>query len=136
MIPEGLKALRTLSGEGFSTNVTLVFSANQALLAAKAGATYVSPFIGRLDDIGHNGMSIVKSIVSIFRNYQLKTQVLVASIRHPDHVVQAAEIGADVVTLPPDILGKMMKHPLTEKGLEAFLSDWKKIRNESPRLIK
>lgn len=136
MIPEGLKALRTLSGEGFSTNVTLVFSANQALLAAKAGATYVSPFIGRLDDIGHNGMAIVKSIVSIFRNYQLKTQVLVASIRHPDHVVQAAEIGADVVTLPPDILGKMMKHPLTEKGLDAFLSDWKKTRNESPKLIK
>jgi transaldolase len=136
MIPEGLKALRTLSGEGYSTNVTLVFSANQALLAAKAGATYVSPFIGRLDDIGHNGMAIVKSIVSIFRNYQLNTQVLVASIRHPDHVVQAAEIGADVVTLPPDILGKMMKHPLTEKGLEAFLSDWKKIRNESPKLIK
>ena len=136
MIPEGLKALKTLSSEGISTNVTLVFSANQALLAAKAGATYVSPFIGRLDDIGHNGMAIVKSIVSIFRNYQLKTQVLVASIRHPDHVVQAAEIGADVVTLPPDILGKMMKHPLTEKGLEEFLSDWEKIRNESPRLTK
>lgn len=136
MIPEGLKALRILSAEGLSTNVTLVFSASQALLAAKAGATYVSPFIGRLDDIGHNGMAIVKSIVSIFRNYQLGTQVLVASIRHPDHVVQAAELGADVVTLPPDILGKMMKHPLTDKGLEAFLSDWKKIRNESPRLIK
>ena len=136
MIPEGLKALRILSAEGLSTNVTLVFSASQALLAAKAGATYVSPFIGRLDDIGHNGMAIVKSIVSIFRNYQLRTQVLVASIRHPDHVVQAAELGADVVTLPPDILGKMMKHPLTDKGLEAFLSDWKKIRNESPRLIK
>ena len=136
MIPEGLKALKTLSGEGISTNVTLVFSANQALLAAKAGATYVSPFIGRLDDIGHDGMAIVKSIVSIFRNYQLKTRVLVASIRHPVHVVQAAEIGADVVTLPPDILGKMMKHPLTDKGLEAFLSDWEKIRSESPRLIK
>jgi transaldolase len=136
MIPEGLIALKTLSGEGISTNVTLVFSANQALLAAKAGATYVSPFIGRLDDIGHNGMAIVKSIVSIFRNYQLKTKVLVASIRHPVHVVQAAEIGADVVTLPPDILGKMMKHPLTDKGLEAFLSDWEKIRSESPRLIK
>jgi len=135
MIPEGLKALKTLSGEGISTNVTLVFSANQALLAAKAGATYVSPFIGRLDDIGHDGMAIVKSIVSIFRNYQLKTKVLVASIRHPVHVVQAAEIGADVVTLPPDILGKMMKHPLTDKGLEAFLSDWEKIRSESPRLI-
>ena len=136
MIPEGLKALKTLSGEGISTNVTLVFSANQALLAAKAGATYVSPFIGRLDDIGHDGMAIVKSIVSIFRNYQLKTRVLVASIRHPVHVVQAAEIGADVVTLPPDILGKIMKHPLTDKGLEAFLSDWEKIRSESPRLIK
>jgi transaldolase len=136
MIPEGLKALKTLSDEGISTNVTLVFSANQAILAAKAGATYVSPFIGRLDDIGHDGMAIVKSIVSIFRNYQLKTKVLVASIRHPVHVVQAAEIGADVVTLPPDILGKMMKHPLTEKGLEMFLSDWGKIRSESPRLIK
>ena len=136
MIPEGLKALRTLSGEGISTNVTLVFSANQALLAAKAGASYVSPFIGRLDDTGHDGMAVVKSIVNIFRNYQLKTKVLVASIRHPVHVVQAAEIGADVVTLPPDILGKMMKHPLTEKGLEAFLSDWEKIRNESPRLVK
>ena len=136
MIPEGLKALRTLSAEGLSTNVTLVFSASQALLAAKAGATNVSPFIGRLDDIGHNGMAVVKSIVSIFRNYKLRTQVLVASIRHPDHVVQAAELGADVVTLPPDILGKMMKHPLTDKGLEAFLSDWEKVRNESPRLIK
>lgn len=136
MIPEGLKALKTLSSQGIATNVTLVFSANQALLAAKAGAKYVSPFIGRLDDIGHNGMAIVKSIVTIFRNYQIKTQVLVASIRHPDHVVQAAEIGADVVTLPPDILGKMMKHPLTDKGLEAFLSDWQKIRNETPRLTK
>jgi len=136
MIPEGLKALRTLSGEGISTNVTLVFSANQALLAAKAGASYVSPFIGRLDDTGHDGMAVVKSILSIFRNYQLKTKVLVASIRHPVHVVQAAEIGADVVTLPPDILGKMMKHPLTEKGLEAFLSDWEKIRSESPRVVK
>jgi transaldolase len=113
-----------------------VFSANQALLAAKAGATYVSPFIGRLDDIGHNGMSIVKSIVNIFSNYQFKTQVLVASIRHPDHVVQAAEIGADVVTLPPDILGKMMRHPLTDKGLDAFLSDWESIGNESPKLRK
>jgi transaldolase len=136
MIPEGLKALRTLSGEGISTNVTLVFSANQALLAAKAGASYVSPFIGRLDDTGHDGMAVVKSIIGIFRNYQLKTKVLVASIRHPVHVVQAAEIGADVVTLPPDILGKMMKHPLTEKGLEAFLSDWEKIGSESPRLVK
>lgn len=136
MTPEGLRALKILSGEGIFTNVTLVFSANQALLAAKAGATYVSPFIGRLDDVGHNGMSVVKSIVSIFRNYRLTTQVLVASIRHPDHVVQAAEIGADVVTLPPDILGKMMKHPLTEKGLDTFLADWKKIDNRTPEIIK
>lgn len=136
MTPEGLRALKILAGEGIFTNVTLVFSANQALLAAKAGATYVSPFIGRLDDVGHNGMSVVKSIVSIFRNYRLTTQVLVASIRHPDHVVQAAEIGADVVTLPPDILGKMMKHPLTEKGLDTFLADWKKIDNRTPEIIK
>jgi transaldolase len=136
MTPEGLRALKILSGEGIFTNVTLVFSANQALLAAKAGATYVSPFIGRLDDVGHNGMSVVKSIVSIFRNYRLTTQVLVASIRHPDHVVQAAEIGADVVTLPPDILGKMMKHPLTEKGLDTFLADWKKLDNRTPEIIK
>jgi len=136
MTPEGLRALKILSGEGIFTNVTLVFSANQALLAAKAGATYVSPFIGRLDDVGHNGMSVVRSIVSIFRNYQLTTQVLVASIRHPDHVVQAAEIGADVVTLPPDILGKMIKHPLTEKGLDTFLADWKKIDNRTPEIIK
>jgi transaldolase len=127
MIPDGLIAVRTLKEEGIPTNVTLIFSANQAILAAKAGASYVSPFIGRLDDIGQEGMLLVKELVQIFRNYQYDTQTLVASIRHPLHVIEAAKIGADVVTLPPEILGKMMKHPLTEIGLHSFLSDWKKI---------
>lgn len=127
MIPDGLIAVRRLKEEGIPTNVTLIFSANQAILAAKAGASYVSPFIGRLDDIGQEGMLLVKELVQIFRNYQYDTQTLVASIRHPLHVIEAAKIGADVVTLPPEILGKMMKHPLTEIGLSSFLSDWKKI---------
>lgn len=127
MIPDGLIAVRRLKEEGIPTNVTLIFSANQAILAAKAGASYVSPFIGRLDDIGQDGMLLVKELVHIFRNYQYDTQTLVASIRHPLHVIEAAKIGADVVTLPPEILGKMMKHPLTEIGLNSFLSDWKKI---------
>jgi transaldolase len=127
MIPDGLIAVRRLKEEGIPTNVTLIFSANQAILAAKAGASYVSPFIGRLDDIGQEGMLLVKELVQIFRNYQYDTQTLVASIRHPLHVIEAAKIGADVVTLPPEILGKMMKHPLTEIGLNSFLSDWKKI---------
>jgi transaldolase len=127
MIPDGLIAVRRLKEEGIPTNVTLIFSANQAILAAKAGASYVSPFIGRLDDIGQDGMLLVKELVQIFRNYQYDTQTLVASIRHPLHVIEAAKIGADVVTLPPEILGKMMKHPLTEIGLNSFLSDWKKI---------
>ena len=127
MIPDGLIAVRRLKEEGIPTNVTLIFSANQAILAAKAGASYVSPFIGRLDDIGQEGMLLVKELVQIFRNYQYDTQTLVASIRHPLHVIEGAKIGADVVTLPPEILGKMMKHPLTEIGLNSFLSDWKKI---------
>ena len=127
MIPEGLIAVKRLRDEGIPTNVTLIFSANQALLAAKAGASYVSPFIGRLDDIGQDGMILVKEIVQIFRNYQYDTQTLVASIRHPLHVIEAAKLGADVVALPPDILGKMMKHPLTNNGLDSFLNDWKKI---------
>jgi transaldolase len=127
MIPDGLIAVKRLREEGIPTNVTLIFSANQAFLAAKAGASYVSPFIGRLDDIGQEGMILVKEIVQIFRNYQYDTQTLVASIRHPLHVIEAAKLGADVVTLPPDILGKMMKHPLTENGLNSFLGDWKKI---------
>jgi transaldolase len=130
MIPEGLKAVRRLYGEGIKTNVTLVFSSNQAILAAKAGASYVSPFIGRIDDAGHDGMVIIKEIVQIFSNYKFDTEILVASIRHPVHVVEAAKIGAHIVTLPPDILGKMMSHPLTDKGLNSFLKDWDKIAKQ------
>jgi transaldolase len=132
MIPDGLKAVKKLKSEGIETNVTLVFSANQAILAAKAGAAYVSPFIGRLDDAGQDGMSLIREIVQIFKNYQFDTNVLVASIRHPLHVIEAGKIGAQVVTLPPDILGKMMAHPLTDKGLGAFLSDWEKVKKENP----
>jgi transaldolase len=135
MIPEGLKAVKKLKKEGIETNVTLIFSANQAILAAKAGASYVSPFIGRLDDIGEEGMTVVKDIVQIFKNYQFNTEILVASIRHPLHVIEAGKIGAHVVTLPPDILGKMMLHPLTEKGLATFLADWKKVKKENPELM-
>ena len=132
MIPDGLKAVKLLTLEGLYTNVTLVFSVNQAILAAKAGATYVSPFIGRLDDIGHDGMNIIRDIKQIFTNYQYKTKVLVASIRHPLHVIDAAKAGADVVTLPPQILGKMISHPLTDKGLSAFLNDWEKVKKTHP----
>jgi transaldolase len=134
MIPDGMKAVKKLKEEGIETNVTLVFSASQAILAAKAGASYVSPFIGRLDDIGNEGMLVIKEIVQIFRNYDFRTQVLVASIRHPVHVTEAGKVGADVVTLPPDILGKMLMHPLTDKGLIAFLSDWEKVKKENPKL--
>lgn len=132
MLPEGLKAIRQLSDDGIHTNVTLVFSSNQAILAAKAGASYVSPFIGRLDDIGQDGMALIKEIVQIFRNYQFDTEVLVASIRHPLHIIEAGKVGAQIVTLPPDILGRMMTHPLTEKGLAAFLLDWENLKKESP----
>jgi transaldolase len=132
MTSNGMKAVRKLKEDGIETNVTLIFSANQAILAAKAGASYVSPFIGRLDDIGNEGMILIKEITQILRNYQFKTEVLVASIRHPVHVIEAGKIGADIVTLPPDILGKMLTHPLTDKGLALFLSDWEKIKNENP----
>ena len=135
MIPDGLKAVKKLKEEGIQTNVTLVFSANQAILAAKAGAAYVSPFIGRLDDAGQEGMTIIKDIVQIFKNYQFNTNVLVASIRHPLHVIEAGKIGAQVVTLPPDILGKMLSHPLTDKGLTTFMSDWEKVKKENPNLV-
>ena len=128
MTADGLKACKSFSQEGISVNVTLVFSPNQALLAAKAGAKYVSPFIGRLDDVGQDGMSLIAEIKQIFSNYNFKTQILVASVRHPMHVVEAAKIGADVVTLPPDVLGKMLKHPLTDNGLKAFLADWDKLQ--------
>ncbi len=131
MTADGLKACKSFSSEGIPVNVTLVFSPNQAILAAKAGAKYVSPFIGRLDDIGQDGMSLIAEIKQIFTNYNFKTQILVASIRHPMHVVEAAKIGADVVTLPPDVLGKMLKHPLTDIGLKNFLADWEKLKQES-----
>ena len=128
MSAAGLKAINSLSKRGIKTNVTLIFSANQALLAAKAGATYVSPFIGRLDDIGHDGLTVISDIVQIFSNYDITTQVLVASIRHPIHVIESAKLGADVVTLPPEILQKMIHHTLTDKGLDIFLSDWEKLK--------
>jgi transaldolase len=134
MIPDGLKAVKKLREEGIQTNVTLIFSANQAILAAKAGAAYVSPFIGRLDDAGQEGMVVIREIVEIFKNYKFDTNVLVASVRHPLHVIEAGKIGAHVVTLPPDILGKMLTHPLTDKGLSAFLNDWEKVKKENPNL--
>lgn len=132
MTADGLRACRALTSEGTPVNVTLVFSANQALLAAKAGARYVSPFIGRLDDIGADGLGLAEQIIDIFGNYDFGTQVLVASIRHPAHVVEAAEMGADVVTLPPAVLGKMLSHPLTDSGLDAFLSDWARLERGGP----
>jgi len=127
MIPEGLKAIRRLVESEIPTNCTLVFNATQALLAAKAGATYVSPFIGRLDDAGHYGMELVQQIVAIFDNYALGTEVLAASLRHPLHVLDAALTGADIATMPFDVLQKIVKHPLTDRGLEQFLKDWEKV---------
>jgi transaldolase len=129
MIEEGLKATKILARDGIKTNVTLVFSTNQALLAAKAGATYVSPFIGRLDDLGHEGMQIIRDIVQIYQNYDYRAQVIVASIRHPVHVIDAAKIGAHVATIPPDVLKKMIGHPLTDAGLQRFLEDWRKVQS-------
>ena len=130
MTSDGLKAVRKLAENKIKTNVTLIFSSNQALLAAKAGASYVSPFIGRLDDAGQEGMTVIKEIVQIFGNYGYSSEVLVASVRHPIHVIEAGKLGAHIVTLPPDILGKMLTHPLTDKGLALFLSDWEKIKKE------
>ncbi len=124
MTGEGLKAVHRLRDEGIRTNVTLVFSANQALLAAKAGASFVSPFVGRLDDRGHEGMGLIEQIVAMYRNYALETEVIVASVRHPLHVVDAALIGADIATIPYKVLDAMLKHPLTDLGIEQFLADW------------
>ena len=134
MTADGLKACKALTAEGIPVNVTLVFSPNQALLAAKAGAKYVSPFIGRLDDVGKDGMLLIKEIKQIFSNYNFGTQILVASIRHPMHVVDAAKIGADVVTLPASVLEKMLKHQLTDIGLKNFLADWEKLKAEDPNI--
>ena len=127
LIKEGLKAVKTLSDENINTNVTLCFSPIQALLAAKAGATYISPFIGRLDDISTNGMELIEQIVQIYRNYGYETQVLVASVRHPLHLVEAALIGADICTMPFSVIDKLFNHPLTDIGLRKFLADWDKI---------
>ncbi len=132
MTPDGLKACKSLTAENIPVNVTLIFSSNQAVLAAKAGAKYISPFIGRLDDIGQDGMHLIKEIKTIFSNYNFKTQILVASIRHPLHVIEATKIGADVVTLPPAVLDKMLKHPLTDIGLNNFLADWEKLKSKNP----
>ena len=122
----GLVACKTLSGEGTPVNVTLCFSPAQALLAAKAGAAFISPFVGRLDDIGQDGMNLIGEIAEIYSNYDFATEILVASVRSPQHVVDAARIGADVCTLPPGVIWPLFKHPLTDKGLEAFLKDWEK----------
>ena len=134
MTPEGLKACKALTAEGIPVNVTLIFSSNQAILAAKSGAKYVSPFIGRLDDVGKDGMQLISEIKQIFSNYKFSTEILVASIRHPIHVIEAGKIGADVVTLPPAVLEKMFKHPLTDIGLKNFLADWEKLKAENPNI--
>jgi transaldolase len=127
LIVEGLRAVKALAQEGIKSNVTLCFSAVQALLAAKAGATYVSPFVGRLDDISQDGMALIADIVQIYRNYRFETKVLVASIRHPVHVLEAAKLGADVATIPFSVVDQLAKHPLTDAGLKKFLSDWEKV---------
>ena len=128
LIKEGLKACKILTSEGINVNVTLCFSPTQAILAAKAGATYISPFVGRMDDISTSGMDLISQIVQIYRNYNYKTEILVASVRHPLHVVEAALIGADVCTIPFNVIKKIFNHPLTDIGLEKFLDDWKKLK--------
>ena len=130
MIPEGLKATKILAGEGIKTNVTLVFSANQALLAALAGASYVSPFVGRLDDIGQEGMELIREIVHIFDQYMFKTEVIAASIRHPIHVTDCAKAGAHIATVPYKVIMQMTKHSLTDIGVEKFLADWEQVKNK------
>ena len=134
VIPDGIVAVKRLTSDGIRVNVTLCFSSLQCLIAAKAGATYVSPFIGRLDDVGQDGMDVIREARTIFDNYQIGTQILAASIRHPRHVVDAAMIGADVATIPPDVLKKLLQHPLTDRGLETFLADWGKLsaRSKAP----
>ncbi|MBE6081832.1 fructose-6-phosphate aldolase [Acidilutibacter cellobiosedens] len=124
MIKEGLKAVKVLKSEGIKTNVTLVFSPSQALLAARAGASYVSPFIGRMDDISNEGMNIVRDIAEIYRNYDIKAEIIAASIRHPIHVVEAAKAGADIATIPYKVFLNMVKHPMTDLGIQRFLKDW------------
>lgn len=125
---EGLKATKALHAEGIAVNMTLVFSTGQALLAAKAGARFVSPFIGRLDDIAEDGMALVEEIVQVFENYRLETEVIVASVRHPRHVIDAARLGADIATVPYGVMAKLVHHPLTDIGVERFLADWRKVK--------
>lgn len=127
MLEDGMVAVRRLAADGIKTNVTLCFSSVQCLIAAKAGATYVSPFIGRIDDVGQEGMDVIREARAIFDNYAIATQILAASIRHPRHVVDAAMIGADVATMPPEVLKKLLLHPLTDRGLDQFLADWSKL---------
>ncbi len=129
MTEAGLQACKILSHEGIPVNVTLVFSAGQALLAAKAGATLISPFIGRLDDISEDGLALIAEIIHMFASYDFKAKVLVASIRHPRHVIESAKLGADIATMPPEVMDKLIRHPLTDKGLKAFLADWEKVKN-------
>lgn len=126
MLPEGLKAARELKAEGIKTNITLVFSLNQALLAARAGGSFVSPFVGRLDDKGHDGMGLVRDIGDVFKTYELQAEIIAASIRHPFHVIEAAKAGSHIATLPYKVLRQMFEHPLTDLGVEAFLKDWEK----------
>ncbi len=128
VIMDGLKAVKTLEDEGIRTNVTLVFSPSQALLAAKAGASFVSPFVGRLDDISHFGMDLVRQLVEIFLNYDFKTEIIVASIRNPLHVVEAAQMGAHIATIPFKVINQLVKHPLTDIGIKRFLDDWEKAK--------
>lgn len=131
MLPEGLRAAKEMSQRGIKTNVTLVFSANQALLAARAGASYVSPFVGRLDDIGHDSNAILSEIVEVFTVNEFSTKVIAASIRHPLHVTQAALLGCDIATIPPAVFRKMVQHPLTDKGIASFKSDWEKAQSKA-----
>jgi len=130
LIKDGIKAIKTLSDEGIRTNCTLCFSATQALLAAKAGASYISPFIGRIDDISSDGMQLIEDVVTIYENYGFETEVLAASIRHPMHVLESARLGADVATMPLNVIEQLLEHPLTDRGLEKFLADWDSLQEE------
>ena len=130
MTSDGLKTVKALSAENIRTNVTLIFSTTQAVMAAKAGATFISPFVGRVDDTSYDGIELIADIVSIFRTYEFKTEVLSASIRHPKHVLDSMRVGADIATIPPNLFDKMVKHPLTDSGLASFAADWEKFQAE------